>query len=397
MMRSSALINKETLAHICLHIGVTNTFLAQRIHIAEDTIAKWLAVDDTALPTLNQAKMLAKVLKVPFAGLYMSKECININQLPNLRNLRTIPAGVAIDDSALNLAIVDLIRARDFLYTSEEELGLVKVALSLPAISDTATSTEYAGHIRKFFGIELDAQFRFTSTRQFYLYVRGQIERKGIFIHCFTGVEVEAVRGIALYDETNPIIGINDNDHYPAKTFSIIHELVHILKRQSTLCNDMHSSFAVQDEEVFCNAVAGEVLVPTDSLIAYFSAHTLSGISLDNIKIVADRFRVSREVIIRRLLDTGCISKDAYDTYSNEIRHSFEQEREAARVARQEGRGEPIPRNISREAVDMNSTAICRILLVGYGEGYFSKQDVSGLLGIKEKHIPKFIEEVAKW
>jgi hypothetical protein len=34
---------------------------------------------------------------------------------------------------------------------------------------------------------------------------------------------------------------------------------------------------------------------------------------------------------------------------------------------------------------------------MGYGEGYFSKQDMSGLLGIKEKHIPAFIAEVARW
>lgn len=397
MPRVNALINKETLAHICTHIGVTTAFLAQRTHIAENIIAKWLATDDAAVPTINQAKTLAKVLKVPFAGLYMSKEHINIKHLSNLRNLRTMPEGIAIDDSALNLAIVDLIRARDFLYSSEEELGLVNVPLSLPAILDMETPVEYAREIRAFFGLELDVQFRATSSRQFYLYVRQRIERKGIFIHCFTGVEVEAVRGIAIFDEGNPIIGINDGDRYPAKTFSIIHELVHILKRQSTLCNDMYTSFTTQGEEVFCNAVAGEVLVPADALTAYFNARTVTSISLDGIKTIAERFSVSREVITRRLYDTGQLSKDAYDTFTNEIRHSFEQEREASKIARQEGRGPTIPRNMSREAVDKNSAAICRVLLIGYGEGVFSKQDLSGLLGIKEKHIPTFIAEVAKW
>ncbi len=397
MPRANALINKDTLAHICTHIGVTNAFLAQRTHIAEATIAKWLAPDDAAVPTINQAKTLAKALKVPFAGLYMSKEHINFKHLANLRNLRTMPEGIAIDDSALNLAIVDLIRARDFLYTSEEELGLANVPLSLPTIPDTAPPTEYARAIREFYGIELEAQFRATSARQFYLYVRQKIESKGIFIHCFTGVEVEAVRGIAIFDEKKPIIGINDDDRYPAKSFSIIHELMHILKRQSTLCNDMYSSFTAQGEEVFCNAVAGEVLVPADSLDAYLKAHKLASISLEDIKTIAERFSVSKEVITRRLFDTDHFSKDEYDTFANEIRKSFEMEREADKAAQKEGRAQPIPRNMSREAVDKNSAAICRLLLIGYGEGYFSKQDLSGLLGIKEKHIPKFIAEVAKW
>jgi hypothetical protein len=51
----------------------------------------------------------------------------------------------------------------------------------------------------------------------------------------------------------------------------------------------------------------------------------------------------------------------------------------------------------SREAADKMSPAICKALLIGYSDGYFSKQEMSGLLGIKEKHISKFLMEVAKW
>ena len=229
------------------------------------------------------------------------------------------------------------------------------------------------------------------------MYLRQQIESKGIFVHCFTGVDVEIARGISIFNESAPIIGINDNDRYPAKTFSIIHELVHILKRQSTLCNEMFASFSSQNEEVFCNAVAGEVLVPVASLNVVLTAKEIINFSLDDIEAIAKKYSVSKEVITRRLYDTNRISKDEYDTYANEIRQNFLQEREADRLARQEGRGQTIPKNMSREAVDKTSTAICRVLLIGYSDGYFSKQEVSGLLGIKEKHIPKFLTEVAKW
>lgn len=396
MPRANALINKETLLYICTHIGVTNAFLAKHTDSTEEVIARWLNAGDTAVPTINQAKKLAKALRVPFAALYMDKECINIKHPPNLRNLRSMPDGIAIDDSALNLAIIDLIRARDLLCLSEEELGLASPTLDLPVIPDYTPPTEYAKVIRSFFGLELDAQYKSLSTRQFYLYVRRRLESKGVFVHCFTGVKVEAVRGIAVFDEANPIIGINDDDHYPAKTFSIIHELVHILKRQSTLCNDMYTSFSLQGEEVFCNAVAGEVLVPTDALNAYFNAHTITSISLDGIKTIADRFSVSREVITRKILDTGRFTKDAYDTFMNEIRHSFEEEQEAARIARSEGKAQSVPRNMSREAIDKTSSSLCHVLFIGYGEGLFSRQDLSGLLGIKEKHIPNFIAEVAR-
>ena len=118
---------------------------------------------------------------------------------------------------------------------------------------------------------------------------------------------------------------------------------------------------------------------------------------MDDIKKIADRFCISREVVIRRFYDTNRFTKDEYYAYANEIRRGVESEKKAEKITRQEGLGIPIPRYPSREAVDKNSSAICRVLFLGYGEGYFSKQDVSGLLGIKEKHIPFFIAEVARW
>jgi Zn-dependent peptidase ImmA (M78 family) len=243
----------------------------------------------------------------------------------------------------------------------------------------------------------LNDQFRLRSARQFYLYVRQQIESKGIFVHCFTGVDVVVARGISIFNESAPIIGVNDNDRYPAKTFSIIYELVHILKKQSTLCNEMFASFSTEDEEVFCNAVAGEVLVPAASLKTVLAAQNLTSFSLNAIEAIAKKYSVSKEVITRRLYDTSRLSKDEYDTYANEIRQNFENEKQAQKLARQEGRAPKIAKVPSREAVDKMSPAICKILLIGYSDGYFSKQEVSGLLGIKEKHIPKFLTEVAKW
>jgi len=396
MARVDANISKETLGFICSQIGVTVAFLSQRMGITEERISTWLNPSSENFPTINQAKSLAKVIKVPFAGLYMDRVRLPIKQLPSLRNLRTLPNSFPMDDSLLNLAVAELIRYYDFLISSEAEMEIEATQLSLPSILDTASVAEYTKTIREFFDLKLEDQFKLASSRQFYLYIRQKIGSKGIFIHCFTGVDVEIARGISMYDEIAPIIGINENDRYPAKAFSLIHELVHILKRQSTLCNEMFSSFSIQSEEVFCNAVAGEVLVPTDALNAYLTAQRITDISLDDIDTISKKFNISKEVVTRRLLDTSRITKGEYDTLSNEIRQKFLQEREAGRIARQEGRGRQIPTNVSREAIDKTSPAICRALLIGYSDGYFSKQEVSGFLGIKEKHIPKFIAEVAK-
>jgi Zn-dependent peptidase ImmA (M78 family) len=397
MARANAKISKETLCFICTRIGVTADFLSQRTGFSEQKITTWLDISNDSFPTINQAKSIAKILKIPFAGLYMTKDNIPIKQLPSLRNLRTLPSLSETDDSALNLAISELMRYCDLLTLSEREMDIEPTSLLLPTLSDTASVVDCASTIRTFFELNLTEQFETPSARQFYLYIREKIERKGIFVHCFTGVDIELARGVSIYNDAIPIIGINDSDRYPAKTFSIIHELVHIIKRQSTLCNEMYSSFSRNREEVFCNAVAGEVLVPEASLGAYLEANNLTNISLDTIDTISKRFSVSKEVVTRRLFDTGKLSKDVYDTYNNEIKQMYLQEREAEKIARREGGSQGIPRNMSREAVDKTSPSICKVLLIGHSDGYFSKQEVSGFLGIKEQHVPKFFAEVAKW
>lgn len=150
-------------------------------------------------------------------------------------------------------------------------------------------------------------------------------------------IDVAFIRGIAIFDDGVSIIGINNNDRYPTKSFSIIYELVYIIKHQSVTCNDMFSSFSVQQEEVFCNAVAGEVLVSSTALNAYFTANNLADILLADIETMAKRFNVSKEVITRRLFDTNYFTQDEYDIYANEIRQNFENTRQAQKIARQKG------------------------------------------------------------
>ena len=77
--RIDANINKETIVFICEQIGVTTAFLAKKTGVSEDKVGSWLDVSNESYPTINQAKTLAKALKVPFAGLYMNKITSRLN------------------------------------------------------------------------------------------------------------------------------------------------------------------------------------------------------------------------------------------------------------------------------------------------------------------------------
>ena len=392
-----ALINKDTLAYICREKGVTGDFIANKTKISATNLALWLAPSDSALPTIKQAKKLASCLHIPFAGLYMNSTDIPLKKIPNVRNMRTMLGTSISDDSALNVAMIDVLLERDFLLNANDELRLT-TKTSLPVVPEGNDPRIWANAIREQFSISLEQQYKCSSARQFYLYLREKIESEGVFIHCFTDVPIDTARGFAIYYEDLPIIGINDEDRPPAKSFSIIHELVHLFKRESSLCNDMNNSVATKEEEVFCNAVAGELLVPQDAISIVLSNNNCSApYSKEDLKRIADRFSVSREVIIRRLLDLNKISKIEYDTYVDMFRKEIDYEREKQRTDRKNGINNSIPRNISREAIDRTSPSVSKVLYRGYGEEIYSKQDIARHLNIDQKHINKFLTEVAKW
>lgn len=360
----------------------------------EAKITLWEDETSDKLPTIRQAKELAKCYRVPFAGLYMNSADINVKHLPRFINKRTM-IGAVTDDSAVNLALLDLINERDFYVETTETLGESIPVFDLQ-ISDDLPATEWARIIRDYFDIKLSEQYKSVSKRKFYLYLREKIEVKGIFIQGFQKVDVGTLRGVAIVGDSIPIIGINDDDRYSAKSFSILHELVHIINRTSSICNDMFGSSPWDDEEVFCNAVAGEVLVPRAAL--YSIAKNYSQYTIDEVDAIANKFSVSSEVVARRLYDTGIVRDKAwYEHISDELARRFQTDRENLKVAVRLGLSDGPRRNMSREAVDRTSSSLCDALLKGYSEGIFDKTDISAHIGIGQKHINKFVSEVMGW
>lgn len=392
-MRVYAKINKTTLEFIRAQLQVSFDYIERNTTFSQQKICGWEDVNTEIWPTINQAKSLAKCYHIPFAGLYMNSSDIIVRHLPVLRNMRTTVDAVS-DESAVNLAVWDLLCARDFYIEAKNELHEAIPVFALDILSNNVI--EWARQIRSYFGINIDNQCSSSSTRQFYLYLRDCIESKGIFVHNFAGVDTLVTRGLAICDSSMPIIGLNENDRYPAKSFSMIHELVHIIKRTSSICNDMYNAFSAYDEEVFCNAVAGEVLAPKQIIINECGSYTPTELTLAVIDRIAKKLSVSSEVIARRLLDLDRIDGSRYQLITRQLSDRFVAERDAMKEELKRS-GQGIPRNMSREAIDRTSSEMCKVLIHGYSEGIYDKKDVSHRIGISEKHFDKFVLEVLKW
>lgn len=89
--------------------------------------------------------------------------------------------------------------------------------------------------------------------------------------------------------------------------------------RSSELVLSSDSNFLRNEEclmEINCNKFAANFLVPDEALeedIRYFHTHGTKAISE-----IAHRYSVSREVVLRRLIDNGAISKEYYETKAAE-------------------------------------------------------------------------------
>jgi Zn-dependent peptidase ImmA (M78 family)/transcriptional regulator with XRE-family HTH domain len=122
-------------------------------------------------------------------------------------------------------------------------------------------------------------------------------------------LSVGEFRGFALSDEYAPLIFVNSDDAKAAQLFTLAHELVHVWLGVSGISN-LSNTYAVAVEvETFCNAVAAEMLVPSDELRVKIQGKPISDYWIARF---GTHFRVSGLVIIRRLRDIGVLNDQAF-------------------------------------------------------------------------------------
>jgi Zn-dependent peptidase ImmA (M78 family) len=180
--------------------------------------------------------------------------------------------------------------------------------------------SKLAEKTRIYLGISLDEQYRFQSCESAFRGWRHVIEDAGIFTFK-DSFKDRFISGFSLLDEEYPIIFINNSNTFSRQVFTLIHELGHIIHGVSGVTDIDQSYLNMMNNrerslEIKCNQFAGHFLVPDDAFvedIRYFRAAGESAISE-----IADKYSVSREVILRRLLEHGEVTNEYYEQKSAE-------------------------------------------------------------------------------
>ena len=122
-------------------------------------------------------------------------------------------------------------------------------------------------------------------------------------------LDPDEFRGFALVDRYAAVVFVNGADSKAAQVFTLGHELAHVWLGETALSDLDPDSVRGNQHERWCNRVTAELLVPMDEFRSVFDAgHSFR----EQLRPLAERFRVSTQVILGRLREAGVMTGDQF-------------------------------------------------------------------------------------
>ena len=291
-------------------------YAAKKLKIDPERLAAW--ENGTERPTIRQLKEVSKVYKTHISVFYLPGPPDSFHMPADYRILSKRLATDKEQTYRLNANIVEAHERRETLIELYELLEEQPPEVTLN-IDRRENPEQVAKKITEFLEpnrTQLRAANDPYAALKFWKHT---IETKGILV-CQTSVnthlsvELATARGFCIAQKPFPVIVVNPKDSPYGRIFTLVHELVHIALGKSIIQNtgfEKMNSSRLNQIEVFCNHVAGEVLVPENELIDIIDSETYER----DLSKISKHFHVNPEVIMRRLLILKKISRNKYQTY----------------------------------------------------------------------------------
>ncbi|MAL18513.1 MAG: hypothetical protein CL670_12515 [Balneola sp.] len=308
MQYPKAHINPKLLTFSRERMGYDIPIIAGKVPVKEERWVQWEKGE--AKPTTNQLMTIAEQLDRTPGFFYLNDVPEENETLSEFRTINNMPLDGA--PPKLIAAIREAKRNREQLFSFYESIK--RTPQTIPKLNVfSGTVQDQARQIREWLGVTFEVQSSWTSSSNALTEWKNLLEEKDIYITQFPYVEVNACRGFAIAEEQFPVIGINSKDSYNARIFTLIHELAHVLYRDSVLINDSLSDYFGNNQtlEQKCNRLTAEILVPDQNIREGFNRDRLS---VREVNRLSNKFRVSGYVILIRLMTLDYITQEEYDS-----------------------------------------------------------------------------------
>ncbi len=357
---------------------VSKTMTAERI-------AGWEDPDEVdAQPTIAQLRKLSEIYKRPLATFFLLEAP---RDFPVPRDFRRI-AGRPLGDfsSKLRFEIRAAQERRQSALQFYEDLEEKPPTFDLTGTIHEAPAT-LAARAREKLGFSTDEQMGWRDQYVALSAWKTRIEDLGVLVFQVSGISSNEMRGFSIASDTLPVMAVNRGESPRARIFSLMHELTHLMVRKSGVCDFNEDDTMPPEErkiEVFCNAVAAEILAPQDAFLAQPEiAKRLDESGEwddDTIRIFAHRFHVSREFVVRRLLENGLCTQKFYRERREEYQRQYTANKATNSGAREKW---------GEKRVRILGDAYTRLTIDTYRNGHLTLSGLLGHLQIKAKHLPQ--------
>lgn len=382
-----------------ISIGMSREEAADKLRVSVLTLRFWEeGAYSESQPTLVQLRRMAEIYGRPIAAFYLSAP--PAEPTPQMPDFRLLTASEA---HSWSLSMHETYRrvlmqrevAIELAQAADEPGQVIGFTVHKDVDAEIAAET-----IRSWLGIEIENQVEWRQEHRALNSWIAAVENHDILVAHSAGVSLQEMRGFAISEDQFPLIVLNGFDAPRGRIFTLVHELVHLVMQSGGLCNlketysRRSSSF---DVEAYCNRVAGAVLLPREEVMKELKHLNITESIVwpeAALHQWANRYQVSREVILRRFVTLGFATLDQYFRNLRQYNRQYKEkhEREVAERERRKREGLPKPRpNPIVLRVRNLGLRYTSDVLRAYGRHDINAAELSEYLETKVDHIPAVV------
>jgi len=341
-------------------------------------------------PTRNMLVRMSKKYHRPLLTFYLSEPPLRGDRGQDFRLLPTDQP--PINEGLLDALIRDVIARQSLVRASiidEEEENILEFVGS-KNIEDGAEVV--LNTLKDILNLSIQEFRNAPNPAEAFKILRDKAESTGVFILLLgnlgshhTNLDVETFRGFALADNIAPFIVINDQDSTSAWSFTLLHELAHLILGNTGISGGVPNL----NIEKFCNDVASEFLLPSDEtyLLQKISEIDFKN-SISQINNFAEERNLSRSMIAYKLYRSGIIDEYKWERFRSHFKNLWIQSKNNQRRIASETEGGPDYYVVRRHRL---GKAILETTARFIHKGTLTTTKAGTVLGVKPKNVQRLL------
>ena len=385
--RVKALVSPDILKWARRSAGYSINEVATKLKKPVDVIESIESGNSKHSLTIGQIRNLANFYNLPLSDFF----------LPSPRKERVLPHDFRSQDgghSSYSPALIKELRRasarRDYAMSLNEDLQEEIPAISAK-INEKMNPDEVGNLIRELCSVDVEEQKKWGDGAFGYKEWRTRLGDIGCLVFQFDTVPIDQVLGFSLTERPLPVIAVNVKMKHTGRTFTMLHEFVHVLLKKSAVCdlNEFnHQRRVDRKTEVFCNASAAAALMPKEYFLSHQIFSSQTGISDEwsdsEISKGASSFGVSREAFVRRMLT---LEKTSLEFYVQKRKQYIAERARQRNRERERNKDKPIARSYSVRAISNLDQPFIKTVLRGYHNKYMTMVDAARLLDVRPEKV----------